>query len=148
VEFSGSVPVAAPRDRVWAFVDDIEQVAGCGPGVESVEVRDDGTILARAKVVIGPISFRFAIDGAFIERVEGERSALRGHARAPGTEVDGTTRMELSDADDGTTIMNWSAEVRFSGKIATLGARLVQGTANRMIGQIFTCIKAKLETPG
>lgn len=148
MQFSGTVTINAPRDRVWAFVDDPHQVGSCAPGVESVDVHDDGTVTAHAKVSVGPIGFKFDAAGEYTERVEGERAAVRGRAKAPGTAVDGTAQMTLRDADDGGTIMDWSADVQFSGTIASLGARLIQGTANRLIGQAFTCVKSKLEGPG
>jgi carbon monoxide dehydrogenase subunit G len=70
---------------------------------------------------------------------------VRGRAKAPGTAVDGTAQMTLRDAEGGGTVMDWSADVQFSGTIASLGARLIQGTANRLIGQAFSCVKSKLE---
>jgi carbon monoxide dehydrogenase subunit G len=145
MQFSGSVEIKAPRDRVWAFVIDPHLVGECAPGVESVEVHDDETVTAHAKVTIGPMSFRFEAAGAYTERVESERAAVRGRAKAPGTMVDGTARMALRD-DEGGTVMDWSADVHFSGTIASLGARLIQGTANRLIAQGFNCVKAKLES--
>ena len=44
--------------------------------------------------------------------------------------------------------MDWSADVTISGTLASVGARLIEGTANKMIGQTFECIRVKLETPG
>ena len=43
--------------------------------------------------------------------------------------------------------MDWSADVTISGTIASVGARLIEGTANKMIGQAFDCIRTKLEAP-
>lgn len=146
MRFFGSVPIAAPRDRVWAFVDDIERVARCAPGVDSVDVREEGLFVAHARIGFGPFWFRFAIDGQVVDRVEGERAAVHAWGRAPGTEVDGTSRMVLRDADGGTTVMEWSVDVRFSGRLATLGARLVHGTARKMIRQLLVCIRAELES--
>ena len=34
MHFEGTVDIAAPRDKVWAFVIDPNQVGQCGPGVE------------------------------------------------------------------------------------------------------------------
>ena len=41
--------------------------------------------------------------------------------------------------------MEWGADVTISGSLASLGARLIEGTANKMIGQTFDCMKSKLE---
>jgi len=58
---------------------------------------------------------------------------------------DAEATMRLSDGPDGGTTMNWSADVNISGTLASLGARLIEGTANKMIGQTFVCMKTKLE---
>ncbi len=47
----------------------------------------------------------------------------------------------------GGTIMDWVADVNLSGTLASVGARLIEGTANKMIGQTFDCMKTKLEEP-
>jgi carbon monoxide dehydrogenase subunit G len=36
--------------------------------------------------------------------------------------------------------------MQFSGMMASLGARLIDSTANKLIGQTFTCVKSKLES--
>ena len=41
--------------------------------------------------------------------------------------------------------MDWSADVNISGTLASVGARLIEGTAQKLIGQTFTCIKTKLQ---
>ena len=37
MHFEGTVQINAPRDTVWAFVIDPNQVGQCGPGVESID---------------------------------------------------------------------------------------------------------------
>lgn len=146
MQFSGSVEITAPRDKVWDFVSDPQKMGGCGPGVETVETVDDNRFTAKAKIGIGPISARFSVDAEFVERIEPDRAQVKARAKAPGTAVDGTAAMSLRDGEtDGTTVMDWRADVVFSGTMASLGARLIEGTANKLIGQTFTCVKSKLE---
>jgi carbon monoxide dehydrogenase subunit G len=148
MQFSGSVEIDAPRDRVWAFVSDPQLMGGCGPGVESVETIDETKFVAKAKVGVGPITARFTIDAEFLERVEPDRARVSARGKAPGSAVDGTAEMTLRDGDaEGVTIMDWTADMQFGGMMASLGARLIEGTANKLIGQTFTCVKSKLETP-
>lgn len=147
MQFSGSVEIAAPRDRVWQFVSDPQQMGTCGPGVETVDVVDENRFTAKAKVGVGPIRAKFDVNAEFIERVEPDRAEIRARGKAPGTAVDGTARMSLRDGDAaGTTIMDWEADVQFSGAMASLGARLIEGTANKLIGQTFSCVKSRLES--
>ena len=145
MRFSGTVEIRAPRDQVWAFVIDPTKVGSCGPGVESIDVVDPTHFRARAKVGVGFISARFVVDMAMAELTEPERAVITAHGQAPGSAVDATARMDLSDAVDGGTTMAWEADVNISGTLASVGARMIEGTANRMIGQTFDCIRSKLE---
>jgi carbon monoxide dehydrogenase subunit G len=146
MHFEGSVPIKASREKVWAFVVDPEQVGQCGPGVETIEVIDETHFKAAAKVGIGFISARFTVNMEFAELVAPDRALIKAHGQAPGSAVDATAEMHLSDGPDGTTVMDWSADVNLSGTLASVGARLIDGTANKMIGQTFECMRTKLET--
>lgn len=145
MQFSGTVQIAAPRDRVWAFLMDPDQVGSCGPGVESIEAIDADHFRAKAKVGVGFISARFVVEMTVAERNEPDLAVLKAHGQAPGSAVDATAHMALSGPAEGPTTMDWSADVAIAGTIASVGARLIEGTANKMIGQTFDCIRAKLE---
>lgn len=148
MKFSGTVDINAPRDRVWAFLMDPDQVGPCGPGVESIEVVDADHFKAKAKVGIGFISARFNIDMSIAERDEPNQAVIKAHGQAPGSAVDATATMALRDGENGGTTMDWGADVLIGGTLASVGARLIEGTANKMIGQTFDCIRTKLEAPG
>ena len=124
---------------------DPNQVGPCGPGVETIDVVDETHFKAKAKVGIGFISARFNIDMEIAERDEPNRAVIKAHGQAPGSAVDATATMALRDGDGGGTTMDWGADVLIGGTIASVGARLIEGTANKMIGQTFTCMKEKLE---
>jgi uncharacterized protein len=177
MHFEGSVEIAAPRDRVWAFVMDPNQVGQCGPGVESIDVIDDTHFKATAKIGIGFISARFVVNMEFADTRAPDTATIKAHGLAPGSAVDATARMTLSDgggngAPDGggsaggggtagspgtgvagspgtgagRTTMDWSADVTISGTLASVGARMIEGTADKLIAQTFDCMKAKLES--
>jgi carbon monoxide dehydrogenase subunit G len=145
MKFAGTVDIDAPRDRVWAFVTDPNQVGQCGPGVESIEVIDDRHFKATAKVGIGFISARFIVNMEFAEVNQPDDATIKAHGQAPGSAVDATAQMRLSDSATGGTTMDWDADVNISGTLASVGARLIEGTANKMIGQTFDCMRTKLQ---
>ena len=145
MKFEGTVDIAAPRDRVWAFVVDPDQVGQCGPGVGSIEVIDPTHFKATAKVGIGFISTRFVVDLEFAEMTPTEAATIKAHGQAPGSAVDATAHMRLADAEAGGTRMEWDADVDIAGRIASVGARMIEGTAHKLIGESFDCIKSKLE---
>ena len=145
MHFEGTVQINAPRDKVWGFLIDPNQVGSCGPGVESIEVIDDTHFKATAKVGVGFISARFVVNMELVDLEAPDKANIKAHGQAPGSAVDATATMHLSDGEGGGTQMDWLADVNISGTLASVGARLIEGTANKMIGQTFDCIKAKLE---
>ncbi len=146
MHFEGTIEIAAPRDKVWAFVTDPTQVGQCGPGVESVEQIDDSHFKAKAKVGIGFISARFNAEGEMIIIAAPEHAEVKVHGQAPGSAADAVG----DDASSATARprarpMDWAADVNISGTLASVGARLIEGTANKLIAQTFACMKTKLE---
>jgi uncharacterized protein len=147
MKFEGTVTIAAPRDRTWAFLLDPDQVGPCGPGVESIEVIDATHFRAKAKVGIGFIRAHFTIAMEMTDLQPPDHATVKAHGQAPGSAVDAVARMALKDGEAlGSTVMDWSADVNISGTLASVGARMIEGTAHKMIDQTFECIKAKLET--
>ena len=145
MQFSGTTEINAPRDRVWAFVVDPQQVGWCGPGVESIEEIDATHYRARAKVGIGVISARFQVQLELAETEAPDRAVIKARGHAPGSAVDATGEMMLSGPPEGPTTMTWSANVAIAGTIASVGSRLIEGTANKLIGRTFDCMRDKLE---
>jgi carbon monoxide dehydrogenase subunit G len=145
VQFSGSTEIQAPRGRVWAFVIDLRQVGWCGPGVESIEAIDATHFSAKAKVGIGIISARFTVDLELVEASEPDRAVIKATGQAPGSAVEATGEMLLSGPEAGPTTLDWSADIAILGTIASVGSRLIEGTANKLITAAFDCMRAKLE---
>jgi carbon monoxide dehydrogenase subunit G len=145
VQFSGSTEIQAPRARVWAFVIDPQQVGWCGPGVEAIEAIDAKHFSAKAKVGIGIISARFTVDLELVEASEPERAVIKARGQAPGSAVEATGEMRLSGPEAGPTTLDWSADVAILGTIASVGSRLIEGTADKLITAAFDCMRAKLE---
>ncbi len=145
MHFADTLEIAAPRERVWAFLVDPQQVGSCGPGVESIEVLDETHFRAKAKVGVGFISARFTINVEMAELRAPDEARIVARGQAPGSAVDAISTMSLTEVAPERTAMAWSADVNISGTIASVGARLIQGTAEKMIGQTFDCIRTKLE---
>jgi carbon monoxide dehydrogenase subunit G len=145
MHFDGSVPIRADRQKVWAFVTDPNQIAACGPGVDSVQVIDERHVKVVARIGIGMIKATFGIDVTRGEERAPDFAELAGTGKAPGSAVDGSARMDLSDGPDGATVMDWSTDIHIHGKLASVGARLIEGTSRKLIAQTFDCMRAKLE---
>ena len=147
MEFSGTQTVAAPIEKVWAFLMDVNNVASCAPGFQSLEVLEDEHWKAVIAVGVGAVKAKFTLDVTRPEMHEPEHMTMKGRGKAPGSAVDLSGDMHLTTVMTGETQMNWKATVIVSGTIASVGARLLQGTAERLTGQFFDCLKSKLQSP-
>jgi uncharacterized protein len=147
MEFSGTQAIAAPIENVWAFLMDVNNVASCAPGFQSLEVLEEEHWKAVVAVGVGAVKAKFTMDVTRDELQEPEHMLIKGRGKAPGSAVDMTGNMHLTALDSGETQMDWKATVVVSGTIASVGARLLQGTAERLTGQFFDCLKTKLQAP-
>lgn len=145
MQFAGTIEINADRETVWRFVVDPQRVGSCGPGVETIETIDPTHFRAKAKIGIGFISARFVVNLELVDTEEPIRAVIMARGQAPGSAVDALGAMHLSGPPDGPTRMDWEANVDISGTLASVGARLIEGTATKMIGQTFDCIRTKLE---
>lgn len=144
MRFDGTLDIGAPRERVWAFLTDPRQVTACAPDVRSLEVADPTHFAVVVRAGVGPVRATFTMHIEFLEFDAPARATVRARGQAPGSAVDMLNTLDLAAAG-GRTIMTWSSEVTVNGLIANVGARLVQGAADKMTQQVFACIKEKLE---
>ena len=147
MEFSGTQTIAAPITKVWEFLMDVNKVASCAPGFQSLEVLEDEHWKAVVGVGIGAVKFKFTMDVTRPEMQPPNLMIVKARGKAPGSAVDMQGNMNLTALDDQQTQMDWIATVNVSGTIASVGARLLTGTVQRLTGQFFDCLKSKLQTP-
>ena len=146
MQFSGEAHINAPREEVWSFISDPEQIAQCAPGLQSVEVVDDEHFDVSVRAGIGMIRGNFNFKCEWVEREAPDHARIKANGTAPGSAVTMDSTMDLQDSDEGGTTLIWSADAQVSGRLAGVGARLINPVANRMTQQIFDCIREKLHT--
>lgn len=145
MEFSGDVQMRAPREKVWAFLTDPHQVTQCAPGLQSVEVVSDTHFKCVVRAGVGMIKGNFNFDIEWLEMDAPNHAKMQANGKIPGSAVAMVSTMALADDGEGGTAMHWSSDVKVSGTIAGVGARLMSGVADRMTKDIFDCIRSKVE---
>jgi uncharacterized protein len=144
MDFTGSVVIEAGRSAVWDLLLDFEQLATCGPGVQSIERHDPTHASVRAKIGVGFMTLGFRIELELVEVEAPDRAVIRATGEAPGTQVEGTGEMRLSGPPDGPTTMDYTATVEIFGSLAGIGSRMIEGTAAKLIDETFDCVRARL----
>ena len=137
MDMQDSQLIRAPREMVWAGLNDIEVLKACIPGCDSIEKLSDTEMEARVTLKIGPVKASFSgrvtfsnIDPPNGYTISGEgQGGVAGHARG-GADV----RLE---ADGENTMLHYTVRAEVGGKIAQLGARLIDGTAKKLAGEFF-----------
>ena len=146
MKMSGTVSIKAPRQKVWDFLTDPEKVSQCAPGVEKVEVVEAGKkFRATAAIGFGSIKAKFSGDAEWVELEAPTRAKVKAHGSAPGSAADVTSEMNLVENADGTTDMNWTADVVVLGQLASLAARMMAPVSQKLTEQFFECAKQKIE---
>ncbi len=152
MEFSGTQTIAAPREKVWAFLEDVNNVAACAPGFQSLEELGEEHWKALVVAGVGSVKAKFSMDVTRpymreSDHVDHSRMVVNARGKAPGSAADMSGEMMLTSLDADHTRMDWKANVVVSGSITSVGSRLLQGTVEKLTGQFFNCLKSKLETP-
>ena len=145
MRFEGTFEVAAPRERVWAFITDPKEVTACAPDVRSVDVDDPTHFRVVVRAGIGPIRAVFKMNVQFGEVRAEEHLTVLADGQAPGSAVEMRTTVDL--AGDHPTTLRWTSDVNVEGLVANVGERFLPSVADRMTKQIFECVRAKLEEP-
>jgi len=146
VHLEGTIEIAAPRQRVWDFLTDPQAVARCAPGLESIEVIEDGRrFKAVVSLGLGSIKSRFTVDVEWVEMSPPERAVARAHGTASGSAADVTAEMSLTEPAPSRTGLQWTAEVTITGTIASLASRMMGGVTQKLSSQFFECVRASVE---
>ncbi len=145
MEFSGTQTIAVPIEKVWAYLLDVNKVAACAPGFQSLEEIGQEHWKAVISIGIGPVKAKFNLDVTRPEMHEPDRMVVKGRGKAPGSAVELAGTMNLSAVDAEQTRMDWNANVTVSGTLASVGARLMSSTSEKLTGQFFSCLRSKLQ---
>jgi uncharacterized protein len=137
MDMIGERQIAAPRRIVWDALNDPEVLKASIPGCQTLEKLSDTQMKATAAVKIGPISARFTgnvlltdLDPPNGYSIGGEgQGGVAGFAK-------GGAKVKLED-DGPATTLRYEVHAQVGGKIAQLGARLIDATAKQMADQFF-----------
>ncbi len=145
MHFEGTFDVKAPRQKVWDFISVPNNVAKCLPDLQKLEVLAPDRFKATVKAGVGFIKGTFNFEFAMLDMQPPTHAKLSGHGSGTGSTVDLETAIDLSDLPDGGTRMAWKADAKVGGLIASVGQRLLEGAAQKLVGNLFACLKKQLE---
>ena len=142
MQIENGFTVAAPIDRVWAYLLDVQKVAPCMPGAELTETVDERTWKGKVNMKLGPVALSFA---GTVEMEERDDLAHRAKLRAKGMEQKGkgaanaTVESWLEPAGDETTV-KMVADIQLTGAVAQLSRGLLPEVTRRLTAQFAECL--------
>ncbi len=147
MDMSGEHEIAAPRETVWNALNDPEVLKACIPGCQEIEKTSDTDFAAKVKAKVGPVNATFSGNVALsnINPPASYTISGEGSGGAAGFAKGGA---DVALADEGeTTRLTYNVHAQVGGKLAQLGQRLIQSTANKYAKQFFDNFKAHVEGP-
>lgn len=145
MELSDTIVINAPRDEVFAALNDPEILKACIPGCEELIKHSDTELEAKVVLKVGPVKARFG--GKVTLDTAGAPGAMsltgEGNGGAAGF-ARGGADVTLTE-ENGQTTLSYTAKAEIGGKLAQLGSRLVQGTAKKLSASFFEKFAATFE---
>jgi len=149
-EIEQRLEVKAPRERVWRFLLDANEVVTCLPGAELLELEDARHFTGRVKVKVGPITVAYkgkarlteVDEAAGLIRMEGEGTEQAG----PGS-ARVVMDCHVTTTPAGATEVRVVAKLDLVGRIVQLGRGMIKGVAEQVFKQFAASLRARLEVP-
>ena len=146
MQLKGEVTIRAPRRKVWDFMTDPSQIGQCAPGVEKIETIEEmkhyhGVV----SIGLGSVKARFSGEVEVLELDEPNRARLKAHGTATGSAADAISEMVLRDGEDGTTIVDWTADINVSGQLTSLVSRLMLPVSQKLAGAFYDEVRKRIE---
>jgi carbon monoxide dehydrogenase subunit G len=147
MDLKGEYRIKASRENVWKMINDPAVLKACLPGCESLEGSPADGFIARVTTKIGPIkaTFEGAVKLSNIEAPASYTISGEGKGGVAGFAKGGA---DVNLAEDGNeTILTYVANAQVGGKLAQLGARLIDSTAKKLADEFFKSLADRISEP-
>jgi len=139
MDMTGQHTIPAPRQTVWEALNDPEVLRQCIPGCEEIERTGDNGFTAKVSVKVGPVKAKFggAVTLSDIDPPNGYTISGEGKGGAAGF-AKGGAKVALAEAEGGAaTLLSYEVNAAVGGKLAQIGARLIDATARKYANDFF-----------
>lgn len=147
MDMTGERRIAATRQTVWEALNDPATLQASIPGCDKLEKLSDTEMQATAAVKVGPMSGRFSgkVHLADLDPPNGYTISGEGQGGVLGF-AKGGAKVHLADDGNG-TLLQYEVNAQVGGKLAQLGARLIDATAKQMADAFFDRFSAQVAAP-
>lgn len=120
--FEDSVSMPTTKDHLWSVISNPEVLTQCVPGADDVSRESERRYTCEITRGISRLTISLSGEVEFVEMNEPDWVVVNGSAYDPKThsDFDILAAMEMADGADGSVALTYSAEVSFTGGIASL----------------------------
>lgn len=138
MELKDAVAIPAPRETVWAALNDPEVLRQCIPGCQELTQDSPEELAAKVTLKVGPIKAKFSGGVTLSEINAPESYVLSGEGKGGVAGfAKGSAAVQLEEVSEAETILHYDARADVGGKIAQLGARMLDSTAKKLAKKFF-----------
>jgi uncharacterized protein len=145
MELVGEQLIKAPKQRVWHALNEPEMLASCLEGCQKLERTGPDSFAGVMAAKVGPVraTFQGKVTLSNIDAPNGYTITGEGQGGVAGF-AKGSAEVKLSEADGG-TLLAYAVKANVGGKLAQVGARLIEGVAKQYADGFFEKFRANLE---
>lgn len=141
MELKGTQLVEASRSTVWKALNDPEVLAKCVDGCEELIRTGENSFAGTAVVKVGPVRASFKGDLELTDIIPEVTYTIIGQGKGGAAGfARGKVRVALSDAASGdapATQLEYDLDAQVGGRLAQVGARLIQSACQSYIDSFF-----------
>ncbi len=146
MKLSGTYVLPGRPEQVWALLNDPDRLAKCLPGCERLEPDGPDRYRAVIKFALAAISGKYSGSLELAEKSPPRSLRLKLEGKGTPGFVKGEGQLELAEKR-GQTELRYSGEAQVGGLIASVGQRMIEGAARKILQQFLESAATQLKSP-
>ncbi len=139
MKYDGQVNVNATRQEIMLYMDNIEKLVPCFPKIKQFTKNSDGSYDVVGSVGIGFIRGDYKAN-VKVDKTSDSNLKMIAKGKGMNSNVDIEADIEVQD-----NLIKYSADVKVSGTLATVGARMMGSAIEGIVNDLFSCFKKEIE---
>ena len=137
MKIDGSHVVDLDVASLWPLLQDEEVLAKISPGIGKIIKTEEYNYTAISDINIGPVRGSFEGELTLTDVIEHETMTLNLTQLSKIGNAKASIKMILSALDDHKTQINYQGDAKVSGRLATMGQRILGGVVKTLSKQVF-----------
>lgn len=137
MKIKGSHTLETGKQMVWRMLVDPDVLASITPGVSKLERIEGDQFYAISDVKIGPVKGTFKGNLSLENKVENEKMTVVVDQKSNMGNAVANIELTLHEIEAGTTEIQYEGSAKLSGRLASMGQRILGGVINTLSKEFF-----------